>query len=425
LRSLILGMLVACGGSGTKDGDTGASPGTSTDDSPPEWYGEVDAVVSTHCTRCHDGVGIGAGDFTDYATAAAMADRMLARIEAGDMPPPAADPECTPYLDSDHMVLTDEETAVLTAWTAAGTPEGDPAAASPDARPTDTLADPDVSTLIAGPYTPSYTDFDNEYRCFVLDWSPDDDTFLTAIEPLIDTHAVSHHSVLFLDTRGTSDGYITDPATKSWDCPEVVPDNSWGMAYAWAPGNNPIRFADGHGMRVRGGTKLVLQMHYYRSSPAADGISDMPGYRLETASSVDDEVFLVGLGPDRFTIPAGEEAYPVSAMYPMRDMFGSSGKIHGVFPHMHVLGSAYRFWVEKKAGSETCVAEAEKYDFANQPTYWFDKPVNVPEDASIGVECVYNNSRSNPQLIHDPPIDVSYGERTDQEMCFALMYMTF
>jgi len=42
----------------------------------------------------------------------------------------------------------------------------------------------------------------------------------------------------------------------------------------------------------------------------------------------------------------------------------------------------------------------------------------------IGFECTWNNSTSNPHLFHDPPIDIGYGERTDEEMCFAFTLIT-
>ena len=40
----------------------------------------------------------------------------------------------------------------------------------------------------------------------------------------------------------------------------------------------------------------------------------------------------------------------------------------------------------------------------------------------INLECTWNNSPSNPSLIHNPPVDVTYGEGTDDEMCFMAMY---
>ena len=70
-------------------------------------------------------------------------------------------------------------------------------------------------------------------------------------------------------------------------------------------------------------------------------------------------------------------------------------------------------------GDETCIAASEKWDFNNQLTYVFNEPIELKGGDTIHMECHWNNSRSNPNLIHDPPIEVGYGERTDEEMCFA------
>ena len=53
-----------------------------------------------------------------------------------------------------------------------------------------------------------------------------------------------------------------------------------------------------------------------------------------------------------------------------------------------------------------------------------DDPVTVWPGDTIRMECTWNNSRSNPDLIHDPPQETRYGERTDEEMCFAFAFMS-
>jgi hypothetical protein len=103
---------------------------------------------------------------------------------------------------------------------------------------------------------------------------------------------------------------------------------------------------------------------------------------------------------------------------------GLTTTFFGVFPHMHVLGKKYKFTVTDGNGDEHCIAEADAYDFANQPTYWFKEPISFDDDSTLHVQCTYDNSAGNPDQINNPPIDVSWGENTNQEMCFALLYGT-
>jgi hypothetical protein len=40
------------------------------------------------------------------------------------------------------------------------------------------------------------------------------------------------------------------------------------------------------------------------------------------------------------------------------------------------------------------------------------------------VSCTWDNSASNPRQLADPPATVTYGENTQDEICYALMYVT-
>ena len=57
-----------------------------------------------------------------------------------------------------------------------------------------------------------------------------------------------------------------------------------------------------------------------------------------------------------------------------------------------------------------------------QPTYWFDEPVRIGASDLLSVSCTWDNSAENPRQLSDPPRDVTWGENTQEEMCYALMY---
>jgi len=86
---------------------------------------------------------------------------------------------------------------------------------------------------------------------------------------------------------------------------------------------------------------------------------------------------------------------------------------------MHVLGKRYRVWAEDDF-SETCIAQGD-YDFDNQLSYQLKEPVTVGNGQTLGLECTWDNGASNPEQFYDPPQDIYYGERTDEEMCFAFV----
>ena len=414
---LCCAVLIACGSDAQKqDGGDGAGTGDGQTPVPPEFYADVAPMLAENCLRCHTEGGQGPGDFSDPAVVDALAEVMLDAIDGGRMPPPVADPTCRDYIGSEHLTLRPGARDTFAAWIEGGRRVGAAPDAPMHAPVSPTLTDADMELLIPQAYTPAYADTanpGNEYRCFVLETGHTEDFFITALHPLVDAAEILHHAVLFTVPRS-----VLDP---SWFAPDGVNcindmGATDGMVSAWAPGMLPVEFEDGAGLRIDSDAVLVLQLHYYASAP---GVSDRSGYALRTAPSVSRELLMAPLGAFDFRIPAGEanhshvESIRWGSSYPPVRVWGS-------FPHMHVLGTGYRVWIEREDGTEDCVLEGtDRYSFHNQLTYMFrETPVVRPGD-TVRFECTWDNSAANPNQFFDPPQDIGYGERTDQEMCFA------
>src|SRR4051812_43335341 len=92
----------------------------------PTYWKDVRPILDQNCARCHHEGGF-ATSFDDALTAQALAPSMAARTAAGEMPPPAPDPDCAEYEGSDALFLDDEKKATIAAWSDAGAPLGDEA----------------------------------------------------------------------------------------------------------------------------------------------------------------------------------------------------------------------------------------------------------------------------------------------------------
>ena len=53
----------------------------------------------------------------------------------------------------------------------------------------------------------------------------------------------------------------------------------------------------------------------------------------------------------------------------------------------------------------------------------FLEPVELGTGDTVKVTCYWDNSASNPNQRNDPPVDVEFGEHTDDEMCFGFTYV--
>jgi len=411
-----LGLLAACGAepkAEPSDTEGGADGG---DTAALEFYADVAPVLLDHCVRCHQPGGQGPGDFTDPAVVSAMAEIMLAQVDAGVMPPPVADPDCRDYIGSEYLSIPEAKRDQIAAWIEGGKFVGEPPEQPLGAPIASELADPDLALLIPAPYTPSFSDAanpGNEYRCFALEHGQADDFFITALHPLVDQAEILHHAVLF--TVPTEELTPEQRSPEGVDCMDNM-DSTDGMVAAWAPGALPIEF-DGAGMRVRSNQTLILQLHYYQGADQA--LADRSGYALRIAPSVEREIIMAPFAEYGFNIPAGDPAYSATERIEWTSSFPSV-KVWGSFPHMHRLGTGYRLWVDHPDGSSECLLSGEdRYDFHNQLTYMFRDPAVVQPGDTVSFECTWDNSAENPNQTFDPPQDIRYGERTDEEMCYA------
>ncbi len=421
LFALSLPALSACTPEdGTKDdtpapGDSGAASTTEAYDGPT-WHQDVQPMLNSHCTRCHYEGGLGPGDFTDLETVRALGPAMVGAMEAGEMPPAAADPTCREYKGSEHLNLPADDAATFAAWLDADTPEGDPTTAPEVVPLKDELENPDAVVMMESAYTPSFADPSNpgnEYRCFAIDPGELTGRYITSMAPIVGNNQMVHHIVLF--TMPEEDLTESQRTPEGWNCIDDMGSETLdGMLTAWAPGMLPVEFPEGKGIQVEEGRVLVAQMHYFYNGPDTEGASDQSGYAFHLAP--EDEpvapVFMVPAGSFSFTIPAG------SADYTFTDGFLNTYvdlTVLSMFPHMHQLGTRFNARILHEDGSETCLVDGQ-YSFDNQMTYQFTDPASFKKGDSVEFSCTWDNSAGDSA--------VRYGERTDEEMCFFFTFVT-
>jgi len=414
LLALLALAFVGCSGTGE------IAPGP---EGEPEitYFRDVEPLVDRWCARCHRPDGPGSADFTDPGVVAVLAEYMLARVDDGEMPPPVADPDCRPYWGHEELTLPLEARDMLARWIELGKPLGDPADSTATGGVQNmALPDADLELRLPTPYTPTFTDASdpgNEYRCFALEHGRDEDFFITGLAPLLDQEKLVHHIVLFrLSESSLWPGY--DPAV-GVDCIDDMAESVIGMIAGWAPGAVPIEFPQGTGIKILANQRIGIQIHYFQNGEA--GLADQTGYAFKTATEVDDEVRMVPVGTTSFNIPAGDDSYSREGSWSMP--LGIAPIVHGVFPHMHVLGTQFSMWLQRSDGTQECIVDMPRYDFDNQQSYLFEWPLELEADDRLHFRCTWDNSAENPDQLQDPPGDVRYGERTDEEMCYGFTFI--
>lgn len=390
------------------------------------WHADVAPAIDGACARCHAPGSPGPGDFTSYEDAKSWAPFMVEAIESGEMPPPLADPDCRPWQGWEDLVPDPELASTLQAWIDAGSPEGDPATAPVVERPEIGLASPDLTVQINAAYTPTFTDEHdpgNEYRCFVVEHGQTEPFYIRRMAPIVDQGDIVHHMLLFAATEDeipandpeTGWSCINDPFVGGDSAASVLAGN--GILAGWAPGMLPIEFEDGVGIRVTPDQKLVIQVHYFDIGPGSEGLQDRPGWAFELYDEPVTPLMMAPMGVYGFRIPADDPAVTLEQGFELPiDM-----RLYGVFPHMHKLGISYHMELSDEDGTECLVTGG--YDFENQMTYMFEDSKKIKAGQTISMSCTWDNSADNPNQLFDPPQEIRYGERTDEEMCFGFSYI--
>lgn len=405
------------------------------------YWADAKAVIDAKCVSCHRPDDIAPFSLTTLEEVRAVAAILPAALASGSMPPWSPSPGCQ---DFEHdRSLSEAELALLLEWLADGAPEGDPADAPPDPEPGQPFAE-DAVLVMPEAYTP--TQEPDDYRCFVLPWDEDEERFVTGYQFRPDQRELAHHvtisavapaSVAELEAMDAA-----DPGPGYTCFGDIgVPGRALG---GWVPGSLATTFPEGTGMRISPGSKLVLQMHYNTSS--ATPTADRSGMALSLAESVERPLTTLPIldfgwptGTTPMTIPAGESkvthAATISLDSPLVGMLiqelgaepGEPLLVHQVGMHMHYLGVSGQLRVHHADGTETCALDIGAWDFNWQGRYVLREPLELGPGDTVEITCSWDNSAANQPIIDGAigePIEVGWGDGTQDEMCLGSMVVS-
>lgn len=445
---MISGVLVACGeeGAGTTKAGTGESTGeasstgsagepttTAGAEVGPTYYQDVAPMLNQRCVGCHVTGGAAPFALASYAEASMFAPVMLASVEAGTMPPwpPGGS---TPPLEHDRS-LPEAERELLAAWVEAGAPEGDPNDPAPLREPeTMVLPSVDLATDIGTDYVPDDS-LSDDYHCFVIDLGVTEDRVALGYQYTPGNRKTVHHvlSTLFTaDSLAAIQAVDAETPEDGWSCfggysniPGATPVGALG---GWVPGVTAANYPPGTGVEVPAGSLLVVQIHYNLG-----GGTDPDRTRLDIAFAPPEQAASLqllrtqGYPWPSFTLPPEEKDIVVEKVmsarvttqkYPDGDAY-----IVGVAGHMHLLGTAFSLSLVGAEGERT-ILEIPRWDFHWQGNYALVEPIRVAAGEEVRIRCVYDNTAEHRAAQGmGPPVEVTWGEGTQDEMCLGYLQM--
>ncbi len=240
-----------------------------------------------------------------------------------------------------------------------------------------------------------------------------EDTWISAIDMRPSARAVVHHVL-----------YFADPNGRIHERPQQGPEPGFsgmragGASIAlggWAVGGQPKFFPEGLALRVPKGSDLVVQYHFHPTGkPQAEKsliglyFAKKPPERTLTRIQMPPAYSLFS-GLD---IPAGEKDFVVRDSYTLP----VAADAVGVGGHAHYLARVMKMTASLPGGEVKTLLLIKDWDFAWQDRYFFQQLVPLPRGTRLDVEIHWDNSTENPRNPSNPPVRVTWGEESKDEM---------
>jgi hypothetical protein len=432
---------------GTGEADTMGEPtGADTADAEsgseaerPNWHEDIAPLVVEHCGGCHVSGGIAPYTMDSYEETSPLAPIMALQAEARLMPPWHAveTDECQPPAAFKHDArLSDAQIQLLRDWADLGAPEGDPALAAPlPTPPTLDLTNPTASVQMGSSVTiePSGPTLDF-FHCLSLDPGNADDVFLDGMQVIAGNDAIVHHVLIYVDVNASS---ATWAGGVSENCGGGAGGVDAALVGAWVPGGLPMETPEGVGIRLPGGSRIILNMHYHALATGPE-IDDATGLALRwepTAPEYVSEFTLIGapaqgtMTTSPFMIPAGASGHQEAVDYVVPNLGLADVRVFSALNHMHKVGVDMKASVIR-GGEEICLLQTPAWDFNWQRNYEYDASIDqafkVESGDVVRVRCTYDNTLDNPAVMEaldevgfEEPQNVGLGEGTLDEMCIV------
>ena len=377
-------------------------------------------IIYQHCTSCHRPNEIGRFSLTNYQEVMSWGPTIRQVTQVRYMPPWKPDHTYSTLLGENKLTTT--QIQQIADWVADGMPRGDVALEpTPPNFPTGSqLGTPDL-TLSYSEMLHHPAGGDN-YRVMVLPTGLTQARDIRAVEMRPGNGNIVHHVLFSWDTTGTA--RQNDAATPEYGYTNFsgfgVPNADARQLPSYAPGQKARNYPAGMGQRLPANSDLLLQVHYAPTSVDAYDSSSVNLFFTPTPATrqVQQYVMLPNTltnGP--FIIPAGQtRSFHGQLTVPF------AATLINIGPHMHLLGTGWEVYAIKPNGDTINLIKINEWDFHWQGNYAFPQLIKLPANSTIHAIASYDNTASNPNNPSSPPVDVSWGERTTDEMFYLSFF---
>jgi len=335
-------------------------------------------------------------------------------VEMKMMPPWFADPRYGHF--ANDVSLTPQEIATISAWAAAGAPEGDAHEALAPRQWAVGWNIPQPDLVVKMPRAvdiPSSGEIAYTYEIVPTHFAQDRWVQMSEFRPGSPAHV--HHAVVYIrppDSQWLRHAPVGAPFTASTLSDPVeqreAHETTSDLLLVYAPGSSPERWPDGMAKFVPAGSDLVFQMHYTTNGSTDE---DQTSIGLVFAKAPPRQrVITLQLNNHALIIPPGADDFRVE----VQGTLPNDAMLLSLFPHMHLRGKRFEYDIVHDDGSVEVLLRVN-YHFHWQLSYRLAEPRLLKAGTRLQAIAWYDNSKNNPHN-PDPEKTVMWGDQTSDEM---------
>lgn len=383
------------------------------------WAENIAPILYQNCTSCHNPNGIAPFSLLSYSDAYNSRFGIQAAVASGAMPPWPPDPAYRKF--AHQKVLTQTQINAIVNWVNDNAPEGNPSLAPepPVYSSGSTILNPD--TILKMPdFVVNSMGANDLYRCFVMPTNVPAGTYIKEIEIIPGNRNIVHHVLVFQDNTNVPielDAADPAPGYQSFGFTGSLASK---LIYAYVPGAEKYILPEGMGIRLDENTNIIFQMHYpagVNNQLDSTKIVLKFDYSPQRNVILDDVISYLNPG----NLSNGPLIIPPDSIkkFYAQVTIPTNATILGISPHMHLIGKSSKCFGVTPQNDTIPLISIPQWDFNWQTMYRFPQLIKIPQGTVIYSVTEYDNTSSNPYNPSNPPITVTAGENTTQEM---LMY---
>jgi len=372
---------------------------------------DIAPILYRNCSSCHRPGEAAPFPLLSYEDAVKKS-KMIGKVTASRlMPPWKAEPASYPYRDERR--LTDKEIQLIQSWVTGGTPEGTGQKPVPPNFPSGwRLGEPDlVLEMPAAYHVPP--DGPDIYRNLAVPLGLKEEKWITAIEMRPSARTAVHHVLYFADGTGRVHERPQQGAEPGFS--GMLAGGATIPLGGWALGGQPHFFPKGLGLRVPKESDFVVQYHFHPTGKA-EAEKSLIGFYF-AKKNPERTLTRIQMPPayslfSKLDVPAGERDFIIRDSYTLPVAVDGVG----VGAHAHQIAKQLKMTATFPSGETKTLLWIKDWDFAWQDRYFFQEFVTLARGTRLDVEIHWDNSVENPRNPSNPPVRVTWGEESKDEM---------